>query len=671
MSFETIFIGSGSTGITQSPSGKPLSEFSGFLYYISGAGGDGEKIIIGADAQYQNGAAGYVNSGFIDFEYPYNVDLNTINVSVGTTGPIGTTEISFQYTDDPSVTSYPIGTGGGFPGSVDIPITKGTVRIVADNPSRVFNNSNNTYSYENCQGFYNGGVYTSGNADIVFNTDLYNQRWINTLPLTATTAPSEGLVPEFGSTGSTGPADNGGGYYGGINDTATYGPFGRSSGGLATDATNPPGSTGYAILTLIPNDTIVSTEFVGSTLTAGLDVNAWDSTGATGSINGLTGLYLYGMAGGGGGGGFINDVYGAGGGGGGVLSFGFTEIPTGATGYYCDIEAGAGGAHTDVTASTAGYMGDASFINFRKPDTSVYEYIECLAGRGGRGDSSAPGANSGDGAAGYYGGGGGVGGGAGGISNTYGGVSFIRIPSYQGYNNNSTDYFPPPGGNGDGGNGGGSINYSSFGRCIFWGSYPGSDAFGGGGGGGLWGGCGVAQDTDIGTSLNNRYTSAYGYASGGGGGGYYSSSAVYAGGGGSGGYVILRKIVSNNYYLITLDSSSTITSIPIFQMLPYTGVWCYAEGINTINNANVSMVSNNTCHFLIKEDGLTQINYNKLAVAPVPALTFQFKPLNINDVIYPQVSSFIPADLTQIEDADTPGIFVFSNTFRYKLFFYR
>ena len=275
MSFETIFIASGSTGITQSPSGKPLSDFSGFLYYISGQGGDGEKIIIGANAQYQNGAAGYVNSGFIDFEYPYNVDLTTLNVSVGTTGPTGTTEISFRYTDDPSVTSYPIGAPGFTPGPPDIAITQGTVRIVADKPSIVFNNSNNHNSYENCQGFYNGGVYTSGNANIVFYENLYNQRWINTIPVTAATGPSEGLVPDFGSTGSTGSPYNGGGYYGGINDTATYGPFGRSSGGLATDGTNPPGSTGYAILTLIPNDTIVSTEFVGSTLVAGLDINAW------------------------------------------------------------------------------------------------------------------------------------------------------------------------------------------------------------------------------------------------------------------------------------------------------------------------------------------------------------------------------------------------------------
>lgn len=660
MSFETIFIASGSTGITQSPSGKPLTDFSGFLYYISASGGDGEKIIIGDDAQYQNGAAGYVNSGFIDFEYPYNVDLTTLNVSIGTTGPTGTTEISFQYTDDPSITKYPIG-ATGFPGASDIAITKGTVRIVADKPTIIANNSIPNYnSYQNCQGFYNGGVYTSGNANIFVNTNLYNQRWINTLPVTATKAPSEGLVPEFGSTGSQ---YNGGGYYGGINDTATYGPFGRSSGGLATDGTNPPGSTGYTILTLIPKDAIVSSEFVGSTLVASSDINAWDSTGATVNNIGVTGLYLYGMAGGGGGGGFVNADNGGGGGGGGVLSFGFTEIPTGATGYYCDIAAGGGGVHTDVSASTAGNMGGASSINFRKPDTSVYEYIECLPGRGGRGAGSlaAGEPSNGDGGMGYYGGGGGYNP----FDNyTLGGISFIRIPSYQGYNDNITDY------SGSGGDGGGSINSASFGRSASWGPDITDGAFTGGGGGGFWGGCGVLQGAESGYG-SNGLTSAYGYASGGGGGGYYSSSVVYAGGGGSGGYVILRKIVSNNYYLITLDSSSTITSIPIAQILPYTGVWCYAEGINTINNANVSMVSNNTCHFLIKEDGLTQINYNKNAVSPVPALTFQFKSLNINNVIYPQVSSFIPADLTKIEDVDTTTTFVFSNTFRYKLFFYR
>lgn len=673
MSFETIFIGPTlGQNVTQSPSGKPLTDFCGFMYYITGPGGDGQTVIAN-NTQYQNGGSGYMNSGYIDFEHPYNVNLSTINVKVVS----NVTEISFEYTNDPSITQYPINSGPGFPVNSDIPITPGTVRIVADQPTNIINNTDNTYNsqnadlynYLNSQGFYNGGVYTPIGASEPFNFNtMYNQRWISpNITPTTYTIDSEGSVTNINSTNSF---LNGGGYYGGVNlNPGVTGPFGRSSGGVATDVTNPPGTYGYAVLTLIPNEAITYQSFTGSTLQPSGDINAWDSAqGSTGGI-GVTGLYLYGMAGGGGAGGFLTNAQdngGGGGGGGGILSFGFTEIPNGATGYYCDIVAGAGGPHTSVSSSTWGDNGNSSFITFYDQLSNVYEKIECLPGLGGKTSSTStitP--TSTDGGAGYYGGGGGNYSTDSSLNTpayAFGGLSLIRIPSYQGFNTNPTDYVP---GNDSrmGGNGGGSINPLSFGRCLFWGTDPGDDTFVGGGGGGLWGGCGVSQDTDPADSLDNGITSAYGYASGGGGGGSWSS-ATYAGGAGSGGYVILKKITSNNCYLITLNSSSGNTTIKLSEFINYTGVWCYTEGINTVQNSNVTMVSNSLYHFLIKEDGLTSIQYT----ASSSSLVFEFKKLNLNGTLYNQNVNFATPDLTQINYFP---FFMFSNTFRYKLFFYR
>lgn len=645
MSFETIFIGSGSTGITQSPSGKPLTDFCGFLYYIMGSGANGTSITTDSGpGAVINGGSGTVNSGYIDFNYPYNVDLSTLNVNIG-----NNTSITFQYTNDPSNFSNPY--PSGYDGSQTYTISKGTVNIQADQPYSFSEITNGTYlapdiSLSSAEGYYAGGVYTyTGYTEPTNNTVTDQQNNTQEIEVQA-----EGTVVKF--TGLD-YANLGGGFYGGVTEGRTsgssrFGPFGRGSGGTCILDTPNNGTFGFAVLTLIPNSAIGITGFIAAdTRIQGVannngDYYVWDTPSNEETITNISGLCLYGLAAGGGGGAYKRiegaTNAGAGGGGGGFLSCGMFYN---SSNYNCVAHAGAGGysigggGSGDITQN--GNAGENTVITFKDLSDNIIEQIECMGGQGGSASTEYHDDSiNGDGGDGYYGGGAGVGG-EGTMDNfAFGGESQINIPSYNGANQSST--------HDKGGDGAGSINSSCFGVGGTNGASS-TAAFGGGGGGGLWGGNGAASGSG---STPNQWSSALGYASGGGGGGFDDGTG-YPGGGGSGGYVILKQLNSNNFYFTKLTSNTTLS---LAQFVTYKGLWIFTDNFDT---TAVSISSLNTFHFLIKEDGLISVVYN----STTKELTLNFKKLSVNGTNYLQNITLKASNIANLAKASY-----------FKLFFY-
>lgn len=227
MSLKTYVITGSSSNVTQTIISPELDNYGGFLWLISGKGGSNNT---------SGGNAGFVNSGYTDFTYPYTFDKTYgINVLLGATG---ISNLSYKYTDSP---------GGG----------TGTVVFNAD------------------QGNSSSGFFLGAN-----NTTSVSQRGV-----TGTTSSEGYLTNDYGAS-----LLGGGGFYGGTTGASgPTGPFGYSSGTYDNIGSPAPG---YAVITLIPSSIESNVFFEGVTGSVGV-------TGIHG-VTGLNLYSILGGGGGGG-----------------------------------------------------------------------------------------------------------------------------------------------------------------------------------------------------------------------------------------------------------------------------------------------------------------------------------------------------------------------------------
>ncbi len=323
-----------------------LSDYCGCLYYLMGSGGNPTGSF--------GGSSGYVITGYLDFDYPYEIGFSS-----GATGTCllvnclsTNSQIVAYLKNDPSSSVYPI-------------------TIQADQ-GQVWNSTD----YDGGSGLNVTGFF----APTFANTGSFlNQRNVGiTGPVAA-----QGSITSFYGTGDTG----GGGFYGSnLTDIDGYGYGSGTDGGT--------GGSSIAVLSFIPRN-MIYTGGTGSTGTYFLDIPG--ATGVTGGSN----LLLYSLLAGGGGGGNnydgAIDDYGGGGGGSGDICDGFLNI-AGSTGTFLNI--GNGGQANQGSA------------NNRGGNTTLNTIITVGGWGGGNGNSNS----NGSGGYGFYGGGGGTNGGVAGQS---------------------------------------------------------------------------------------------------------------------------------------------------------------------------------------------------------------------------------------------------------------
>jgi hypothetical protein len=264
-----------STSLTFSLGSTGLTGYDGFLYLLMGSGGPGGTV---GGISY-GGSSGYINSGYIDLNYPYNVRDITVKLN-----PASITTLSVGYTGP----NYdPTNGASDFVLLAD----QGQSCNIVTSPTT---------------GYRIAGLYGPSNGfssqSVGGNPYLINQRGIDSSggpdgPLNG----QGGMTNDFCQYQSSPEILGGGGFYGGT--LGPTGPFGFSSGSWFSPPTGTNGTLGYAIITLIPSLSVQSTVFA----TGG---------GNTGTI-GNSGIYLYSLLGGGAAG------YGGGGGGSGDTNFGF------------------------------------------------------------------------------------------------------------------------------------------------------------------------------------------------------------------------------------------------------------------------------------------------------------------------------------------------------------
>lgn len=606
MSFTTHVIKSGSLTLTRGNSDQTLNlnNYSGFFYYMMGPGGSG---IVPFNISETAGPSGFVNAGYVNIRYPYNI----IQVKIALEGSIVKLSLSYD-TDNPTgETIYPfelVANSGNIP--VDGSLISGSNGIIPI------------------------GYYYGSSEQYTASSNYITQR--SNFVLT-----SSGEVPAEGGVNSifTQQGNNtypGGGFYGqNFIGSGVTGPFGYSSGGAISSGGTiySSGNPGYAVITLIPN-TLANTNFY-TTNQSNLPISE--------------GLMICSLLAGGGGGGYSHNVsgdtnYGNGGGGSGSYQVGLVSVTT-PTSLNLAIGAGGAGGADDGSGDTNGEPGGAGGDTTLTINGNTFYTYGGQGGLNGTDDD-----NPGDGGAGYFGGGGSLGG-----SDTDlapGGYSYINMPSnisnirvrglyYPYYDIPATPDLE------DSGNGMGYVN-TKFGQG---GNGTGSvSGAGSGGGGGPYGGIGLGGESDP----VQEPTDGQGYGCGGGGGGH--EGIDYNGGSGSGGYAILSLLsVNSNYKLLTVNVSNPSISLGIPDFINFKGFWFFLQGDTYLPELNMG-------HFLIQEDGVNSVtlNWNVLTAGTI---TVTFNPLNLNGNIYSQTFSLTAAKGYSIS---APGIPQFANILFYK-----
>lgn len=294
-----------------------LTGYDGFFYSIAGAGGVGGTY----NSTLYAGSGGFIQSGYVDLTYPYNVDNITVSIntnskttlSIGYTGPNidptnGVSPFVLTADEGKIYEKYPVN-GGGL----------GDDKVIC-------------------------GFYAPGNR-FDYDTNpvrLINQRTVLSNSINNpdfTGGPYGAISSAFGQELFPVIQAGGGFYAGGTGIFGLTGPFGFTSGGytLSNEAgdnldNQSINSTGYAIISLIPTSMIINNNF-------------FNIAGSTGTYTGNTGLYLYSMLGGGGGGAGSSSV-GGGGGGAGVYECGILSSNTGIIDYNVGL-GGLGGDDSD------------------------------------------------------------------------------------------------------------------------------------------------------------------------------------------------------------------------------------------------------------------------------------------------------------------------------------
>lgn len=518
-----------------------LSGYKGCFYYISGAGGNNSSI---GSLDY-GGPAGYVNSGYIDFEYPYNVNEVKLDCNLN-----GETTLSIGFTGpylDPSLgTDYAVIKADAGSNYLDSNFTESSSQA----SSNVIRSSYNIGALK-YNAVYNDTIDQRGNVYSGTGASGYNS--------------NGNLTSDYGQT--VGSDLGGAGFYGNYGITGGYG---YSSGYYSTP------NYGYGVVSLIPSDNIVSSNFI---------IDTTQTTGLTGNSTTI----LYNLLGGGGGGGkFDNgtsDNAGAGGGGSGDWLCGLLKLPTGTV---LNINVGAGGTGATGPAGNTGFIGDTGGNTTLTYNNTT---ITAIGGEGGGYESvnlTVPSSTyfaNGAGGAGYYGGGGGsYGKGSWTGIYSYGSVSYTKIPSYNGQQGNAraglADNYS--------GGGGGSVNYSKFGAPA----EDSGDRTLGGGGGGFWGGGGEYNGTGLPQPGRGSSIDGVGYGCGGGG-------SKTSGGTGYQGYAIIHYLKDTNENF-TINNIFSNTIFTINEYRNSVGFWFFLSEKNYYNSG----------HFLIKEDGVQSISFN-------------------------------------------------------------
>lgn len=556
-------------GLTATFDSTFLSPYQGFLYYITGTGSEGEDVTYpGGTAIYSfGGSSGFINSGYVDLEYPYVIDSISVDLN-----PHGPTELILNYTSGPI---RPDPTNGVSPA------------IIKADAGGVYNYNTVTTDVDNVVNLTIVGFSQGANNNNSGSIQVVNQRGDTGNNIGA----AGSLTSDFGV--SSGSVYGGGGFYGGTETVSgSTGPFGYSSGNV-NSVNNINGTIGYAVISFIPK------LIIGN---AGADT--YFCTSDTTVTNPSSELYLYSLLGGGGGGagGFRDGTLGAGFGGGGggsaMYKSGFKYI-TGDIG----VIVGIGGSPGDGSPSNGNDGGGTAITYDGGTGTSV-----AAGGFGGLcSDATQPFPNqkynNGSGGPGYYGGGQGC--------NVYSvkyyqespyiaskqkdGYSLLSIPSYfgQGYKPLPSPYTY------NSSNGGGYVSnsygqgYSSFskGDSLY-------DNAGGGGGGWYGGNC--AYNTFSGNNYPGNNGVGYG-CGGGGGAGFLTDSSN--GGNGSNGYAIISRITDlSTINMVTLSLANTL--YPSY-FLPYKGFWFFLDGDSGLTGLNSG-------HFLIKEDNVRSIEITKI-----------------------------------------------------------
>jgi hypothetical protein len=312
------------TSLTWSLGPTGLTGYDGFFYSVAGAGGTGGSR--GGSIPYA-GSGGFIQSGYVDLTYPYNVDNITVDINTN-----DKTTLSIGYTG-PNIDP----TGGTSP----FVLTADAGQVYEQYPDISGNTTNNRVV---C-GFYapgNNFTYQTGNPILI------NQRNIDS----GSIGNSGGNGGPIGALSSTlgqelfPSIQAGGGFYAG--GTGIFGatePFGFNSGGYNTQSIT---STGYAIISLIPSSMTITSNF-------------FNIEGDTGTYTGSTGLYLYSLLGGGGGGG-------DGGGGGGVYECGILNSTTGIINY----SVGTGGIALALNQQSIDGNGGDSFLTLSEEPLLPY-----------------------------------------------------------------------------------------------------------------------------------------------------------------------------------------------------------------------------------------------------------------------------------------------------------
>lgn len=557
----------GATGITG---------YKGVLYYLSSPGGQNGSVYSGitnSTILNHGGCAGYVISGYCDFDSPYPV--SNLSLTTNTTD----TSLSLNLIGDP---------------------TNGTNPIVinVNNTNTVYQNTDNFLNYtilnrvkdinstseEYFQtSYFKGSLYYQTNDPTpplnVYKTyDQRNNLYLGPIGSSGSTGydSSGNICPLYGNIYNN--VLGGAGFYGNNGDTGDS--YGYSSGYYTVP------NYGYGIISLIPNDFILTKYFI---------------TGDTG-ITGNGDIILYSLNGGGGGGGGWSDdgngnARGGGGGGSGDFIHGFLQVSN-----TLNIKVGLGG--TGGGQNSNGQTGGNTNLNnitaFGGSAGGFVSYFNNII-------NNPPPNTSGSGGPGYYGGGGGVGGYDDEKTFTYShsGASYTNIYSYNGQQGVGVAGISN---SGIAGIGRGSVSYS--GTYIF-GDAPFNDIkhdeeSGGGGGGGFWGGNGTLN----GGLYNSVSKNASGYGCGGGGGSQEIGTGDISGGSGSPGYAIINFINKTHPYLkvykITTNTTFNSSMLDVVK-----GFWFFLSGNGPSTPFGGGKSYHNTGHFLINEDGVSQINITK------------------------------------------------------------
>jgi hypothetical protein len=549
---KTYLVNELNPSINLGPSG--ISGYKGFFYHLSGSGGqNGSNTYIN-----YGGSAGFVNSGYIDFNYPYSIesiDLQTnlssptsltINYKPDIIGPTGGPPVISA--DKGSLFEYTNIAGAGAP---LVPATKDV------------NNLGLSY---NQVGYFTGGLEIITTSSSKY--DVYDQRQnLYSGSSGPTGFNSSGNVCSFYGNNISGVL-GGAGFYGA--NGATGESYGFSSGNYIND------NYGYGVISLIPNDFILDNLFIT------------DSTGSTG----LSNMVLYSLVGGGGGGGGwsadnSSNARGGGGGGAGDMICGFFQSNI------LNISIGKGG--TGGGEMTNGETGGNTVLN------SIISYGGSGGGYNSVFDTSiiVPPNISGAGGPGYYGGGGGVGGydDSQNFVYSYGGGSYTNMSSYVGKYGVAVS-----GSNNTAGLGAGAVSsdYGYAPQNIF-----NDNESGGGGGGGFWGGNGTYNG-----AIYNNFKDAQGYGCGGGGGSQNFGSSDISGGAGSNGYAIISYIntLHENIKVYKIESNK-IFNFDVLDTLK--GFWFFLSGNGATSPFGGGKSYSNTGHFLVNEDGVSQIIITK------------------------------------------------------------